>query len=98
MSARTLRRRLAEAGETFQSLLDQTRKTMASRYLERRDPSIGEIAFLLGFPRLLDGRLLVRVPLFEDRAFVAPKRHELDAARRQTPRRSGERFAALHAF
>lgn len=49
MSSRTLRRRLAETGDTFQSLLDQTRKTMASRYLERRDISIGEIAFLLGF-------------------------------------------------
>lgn len=48
-SSRTLRRRLAATGDTFQGLLDQARRTMAARYLERRDLSIGEIAFLLGF-------------------------------------------------
>jgi AraC-like DNA-binding protein len=49
MSARTLRRRLAEGGDSFQGLLDKARQTMAARYLERGDLAVGEIAFLLGF-------------------------------------------------
>ena len=49
MSARTLQRRLAEAGTPFQGLLDATRRELARQYL--RDPglSLTEIAFLLGY-------------------------------------------------
>ena len=48
-SPRTLRRRLAEDGETFESILSRTRHELALRYLERRDVSLAEIALLLGF-------------------------------------------------
>lgn len=49
LSARTLQRRLAEAGTPFQGLLDATRRELALQYL--RDPSLSmtEIAFLLGY-------------------------------------------------
>jgi AraC-like DNA-binding protein len=49
MSARTLQRRLAEEGETYQGLLDRARKETASRYLSRSNLAIGEVAYLLGF-------------------------------------------------
>lgn len=49
MSARVLQRRLAEAGTTFQDLVDETRKTMAKRYLRDTDRSMSEIAHELGF-------------------------------------------------
>jgi len=47
-SERTLRRRLREAGLSFQKLLDDTRYELAKRYLEER-LTVSEIAFLLGF-------------------------------------------------
>ena len=49
LSARTLQRRLAEAGTPFQGLLDATRRELALQYL--RDPALSmtEIAFLLGY-------------------------------------------------
>lgn len=48
-SGRTLRRRLEDAGTTFDGLLTRTRRELADRYL--RDPrvSVGEAALLLGF-------------------------------------------------
>lgn len=49
MGVRTLQRRLKKEGTTFQSVLNETRKELAKKYI--RDPSIRleEIAFLLGF-------------------------------------------------
>lgn len=49
MSARTLRRRLREAGSSHQQLLDQVRSELAHRALGRPGVSMGEIAYLLGF-------------------------------------------------
>lgn len=49
MSARTLQRKLAEAGARFQQLLDAVRYDLAQDYLRRRDLGLVEIAFLLGF-------------------------------------------------
>lgn len=49
MSPRTLHRRLAEAGTSFEKLLDDTRRELAAEYLRRSDYSVGEVAYLLGF-------------------------------------------------
>lgn len=49
MSARTLRRRLRDAGVNHQQLLDEVRCGLAQRALARPELSIGEVAYLLGF-------------------------------------------------
>jgi AraC-like DNA-binding protein len=49
MSARTLQRRLAEEGISYQKLLDDARKAAAGRYLAESTLAIGEIAYLLGY-------------------------------------------------
>lgn len=49
MSSRTLHRRLADAGTSFERLLDETRKDLAAEYVRRTEYAVGEIAFLLGF-------------------------------------------------
>jgi AraC-like DNA-binding protein len=49
VSARTLQRRLAEEGVTFQALVDRARKDAASRYLGNANLAIGEVAYLVGF-------------------------------------------------
>jgi AraC-like DNA-binding protein len=49
LSVRTLQRRLREEGTSFKSVLDETRRELAGRYLADPDYSIGEITFLLGF-------------------------------------------------
>lgn len=48
-SARSLQRRLAAAGVTYQQLLDLARKDAAERYLTDSPLSIGEVAYLLGY-------------------------------------------------
>ena len=48
-SARTLQRRLAEEGVTYQGLVDRARKEAASRYLSDSNLAIGEVAYLVGF-------------------------------------------------
>lgn len=48
-SARTLQRRLAEEGVSYQELLDAARKETAARYLTESTLAIGEIAYLLGY-------------------------------------------------
>jgi AraC-like DNA-binding protein len=48
-SARSLQRRLAAAGCSFQQLLDLARKDAAERYLSESPLSIGEVAYLLGY-------------------------------------------------
>ena len=48
-SARTLQRRLAEEGVTYQRLVDRARKDAASRYLSNSNLAIGEVAYLVGF-------------------------------------------------
>jgi len=49
MSARTLQRRLADEGISYQKLLDDARKAAAARYLAESTLAIGEIAYLLGY-------------------------------------------------
>ena len=49
LSARTLQRRLAEAGTPFQGLLDATRRELALQYLRDAHLSMTEVAFLLGY-------------------------------------------------
>ena len=49
MSARTLRRRLEEEGESFQDLRDAERKEQAMDHARETQLSISEIAYLLGF-------------------------------------------------
>jgi AraC-like DNA-binding protein len=49
ISVRSLQRRLAAAGVTYQELLDLTRQESARRYLRVATFSIGEVAYLLGY-------------------------------------------------
>jgi AraC-like DNA-binding protein len=49
MSARTLQRRLTEAGFTFQQLVGDTRRELARHYLKQGAVELNEVAFLLGF-------------------------------------------------
>ena len=49
LSARTLRRRLAECGTNYFDLVTETRVTLAERWLAERDRSITEIASDLGY-------------------------------------------------
>lgn len=48
-SERTLHRRLAEAGTSFQHLVDETRRELAESYLVRHDLSLAAVAYMLGF-------------------------------------------------
>lgn len=49
MSRRTLQRKLAEGDATFQRLLDDTRRHLATDYIQRSQKSINEVTYLLGF-------------------------------------------------
>lgn len=49
LSARTLQRKLAEAGCSFQQLLDQTREQLARHFLANPQLALADIAFLLGY-------------------------------------------------
>jgi len=55
VGARTLQRRLRERSLTFQGIVDDVRRRLASRLLEDSSRSLKEITFLLGFsdPRAL---------------------------------------------
>lgn len=58
MSERSLSRRLEEEDTTYQELLEETRREIASRYIRQRQVSLTEIAYMLGFS---DCRSLFRV-------------------------------------
>jgi AraC-like DNA-binding protein len=49
ISGRSLQRRLAADGLSFQQLLDSTRRDAAVEYLSNPRLSLGEIAYLLGY-------------------------------------------------
>jgi len=49
MSRRSLQRRLAEADASYQSLVDDTRRDMALRYIEDPAKSATDITFLVGY-------------------------------------------------
>ena len=48
-SGRTLQRRLADEGVSYQELLDDARKETAARYLRASTLSISEVAYLVGY-------------------------------------------------
>jgi len=52
LSARTLQRRLAEQGTTFQEVVDEVRRELARKYLQDRALGVTEVAYLLGFSEL----------------------------------------------
>lgn len=49
MSPRSLQRRLAEQGQSFQALLGQTRQQLAEAYLRDPNVELAEVALLLGY-------------------------------------------------
>ncbi len=49
LSTRTLSRRLKACGTSHQTLLDQLRHELATRYLRNTDMDVSEVAFVLGF-------------------------------------------------
>lgn len=49
MSPRTLTRRLEAKGSQLQTLIDDTRRSLAERYFADPENSLSEVAFLLGF-------------------------------------------------
>jgi len=49
LSPRTLQRKLADAGASFQQVLDAARHALAQDYLRQRGLSLADIAFLLGY-------------------------------------------------
>jgi AraC-like DNA-binding protein len=49
LSPRTLQRQLEQAGETFQSLVNDVRREQAMRYLDGQAHTVSQIAALLGF-------------------------------------------------
>lgn len=49
LSLRSLQRKLAEEGSSYEALLNETRRELAQSYLQDRRYSIAEITFLLGF-------------------------------------------------
>ena len=52
MSVATLRRKLDDEGSSFSAVLDELRRELALRYSRQPEPSVSEIAFLLGFSDL----------------------------------------------
>jgi AraC-like DNA-binding protein len=49
LSARTLQRRLADAGVSFKNIVEDTRRELARRYLQQSTIELSETAFLLGY-------------------------------------------------
>ncbi|MCA9740932.1 MAG: AraC family transcriptional regulator [Deferribacteres bacterium] len=49
MSGRTLQRRLADQGYSYQTLVDESRRQLAKRLLQQTDFSLVEVAFMTGF-------------------------------------------------
>ena len=52
MSARTLQRKLADAGTSYSDVLESVRRELAEQYLADPARSLSEISFLLGFSEL----------------------------------------------
>jgi AraC-like DNA-binding protein len=48
-SARTLQRRLAKTGASYELLVEEVRRELAERYLAERHLGLSEVAYLLGF-------------------------------------------------
>jgi AraC-like DNA-binding protein len=52
VSPRSLRRRLADEGTSFHTLVEDTRNALAQQYLTDPKLTVSEIAFLVGFSAL----------------------------------------------
>jgi AraC-like DNA-binding protein len=52
MSRRTMQRRLAEAGTSFQDVLDETRREATERLLRKGSMSLTDVAFALGYSEI----------------------------------------------
>ena len=50
-SERTLTRKLAEEGTTYEQVLDQLRRSLALHYIKEQGVSLSQIAWLLGYER-----------------------------------------------
>ncbi|MEM9555430.1 MAG: AraC family transcriptional regulator [Acidobacteriota bacterium] len=77
LSGRTLQRRLADDGETFQSLVDEARRQLAERLLQHTDYSLADIAFMTGFA---EQSSFTRT--FKRWAGQTPRSYRLEASRR----------------
>ena len=49
MSARTLSRRLADEGTSYDGIVDELRRSLALQYVKERSISLSQIAWLLGY-------------------------------------------------
>src|SRR5262249_45808425 len=49
IGSKTLERRLAQRGESFSTLLDETRQQAAKHYLEATDLRLSEVAYMGGY-------------------------------------------------
>ena len=49
LSSRTLQRRLADDGRSYQSLVDEARRRLSARLLRETDYPLGDLAFMTGF-------------------------------------------------
>lgn len=74
MSGRTLQRRLSERGQTFQTLVDDSRRSLATRLVGRGDVSLSEVSFMTGFA---DQSSFTRA--FKRWAGRTPRSYRLDA-------------------
>jgi AraC-like DNA-binding protein len=52
ISGRTLQRRLAEEGTSFQGMRESARQDLARVYIDEPRLTVGEVAFLLGYPEV----------------------------------------------
>ena len=52
MSARTLQRRLSDENTTYKSVLEDTRRQLAERFIRDRTLTLNEITYLLGFSEI----------------------------------------------
>ena len=49
LSERTLTRKLAEEGTTYEQVVDRLRQSLALQYIKERDISLSQVAWLLGY-------------------------------------------------
>jgi AraC-like DNA-binding protein len=77
MSIRTLQRRLQNWGHSFEGIVDETRRDVATARLTAGDTSITETAFLLGYSDLSHfTRAFRRWTGTTPREFAAARRHQ----------------------
>ena len=69
-----MHRQLLREGASFKELLDQTRHMLALRYLQARDMSVKEIAYMLGYSDVANFRRA-----FKRWEGVAPKAYRAKA-------------------